>query len=121
MDLSIHLGSEKRVNRPKDSDAEARIMEVKKGVKKLRKWLAGAEVGSLRVSWEEPPQTFSWDVKRGVLDGLKGLRAERVVKGVINWGLDWNKGRKYRFEVEYLKELERDRQIEGVGSSESLI
>jgi hypothetical protein len=121
IDLSICLGSEKRVNKPKEEDAEARITEVKKGVKKLRKWLAGAEISSLRVSWQEPPQTFAWEQKREVLDGLRGLRAERVVKGEINWGLNWNKGRRYRFEVEYLRELERDRQVEGGESSESLV
>ena len=95
-------------------------MEVKKGVKKLGKWLQGADVKSLRVSWQEPPQTFTWEVKRGVLDGLRGLRAERVDVGTINWGLAWNKGRRYRFEGEYLKELERERQLEGCGSCESL-
>ena len=94
---------------------------MKKGVKKLRKWLAGAEISTLRVSWQEPPQTFAWEQKREVLDGLRGLRAERVVKGEINWGLNWNKGRRYRFEVEYLRELERDRQVEGGESSESLV
>lgn len=119
--LSIHLGSEKRVNKPSVSDSEARITEVKKGVKKLRKWLAGADVQSLKVSWQEPPQTFSWEQKREVLDGLRGLRAESVEKGEINWGLDWNKGRKYRFEVEYLKELERGKQVDGGLSSESLV
>ena len=120
--LSIHTGSEKRVNRPKEEDAEARITEVKKGVKKLLKWLAGADVQTLVVSWQEPPQTFSWEQKREVLDGLRGLRAERVEKGEINWGLDWNRGRKYRFEVEYLRELESGRQAGGSGeSSESLV
>jgi hypothetical protein len=120
--LSIHLGSEKRLNKPKEEDADARIMEVKKGVKKLRKWLAGADVQTLVVNWQEPPQTFSWEQKREVLDGLRGLRAERVEKGEINWGLNWNKGRKYRFEVEYLRELERGRQVYGGdGSSESLV
>ena len=109
------------MNRPKDEDAEARIVEVKKGVKKLGKWLSGAAIGTLRVSWQEPRQTFAWEVKRAVLDGLRGLRAEKVVEGTINWGLEWNKGRKYRFEGVYLGELERDRQVEGAGSSESLI
>lgn len=91
-------------------------------MKKLRKWLSGAEIASLRVSWQEPPQTFTWEQKRSVLDGLRGLGAEKVEKGEINWGLNWNKGRRYRFEVEYLKELERDRQVEGGGgSSESLV
>jgi hypothetical protein len=120
--LAIHLGSEKRLNKPKEEDADARIKEVKKGVKKLRKWLAGADVQTLMVSWQEPPQTFTWEQKREVLDGLRGLRAEKVEKGEINWGLNWNKGRRYRFEVDYLRELERDKQgIDGGGgSSESL-
>jgi hypothetical protein len=117
--LSIHLGSEKRVNKPKEEDADARITEVKKGIRKLRKWLAGAVVETLKVDWQEPPQTFSWEQKKEVLDGLRGLRAEIVEVGEINWGLDWNKGRKYRFEVEYLKELERARQVGG--SEESLV
>jgi hypothetical protein len=121
--LSIHLGSEKRLNRPKEEDADARIIEVKKGVKKLRKWLAGAEIASLRVSWQEPPQTFTWEQKRELLDGMRDLRAERVEKGEINWGLKWNKGRRYRFEVDYLRELERDRQVlnSGVRSSENSV
>ncbi len=96
---------------------------MKKGVKKLRKWLAGAEIASLRVSWQEPPQTFTWEQKRELLDGMRDLRAERVEKGEINWGLKWNKGRRYRFEVDYLRELERDRQVlnSGVRSSENSV
>ena len=116
--LDIYLGAEKRVNRPQASDAEARIVEVKKGVRKVKKWLAGAEVRSLVVGWREPANTFAWEVKKEVLDGLRGLRAERVEVGEVNWGLQWNKGRRYRFEVGYLKELERGWQ--GGGSSESL-
>jgi hypothetical protein len=71
------------------------------------KWLSGADVQSLRISWQEPPQTYTWEQKRDVLDGLRVLRAVKVDAGEINWGLNWNKGRRYRFEVEYLKELER--------------
>ncbi|PSS09209.1 hypothetical protein M430DRAFT_53741 [Amorphotheca resinae ATCC 22711] len=113
--LSIHLGSEKRNNKPGDIEADARIMEVKKGVKKLRKWLAGADIQSLKISWQEPPQTYTWEQKRDVLDGLKGMRALKVDAGQINWGLNWNKGRKFRFDVEYFRELERGRQ-EAAGS-----
>lgn len=105
--ISIHLGSEKRNSRPNEVEAEVRMSEVKKGIKKLRKWLAGADVQSLVLSWQEPPQTYSWERKREVLDGLRGIRAVRVQAGEINWGLDWNKGRRFRFEVEYLRELER--------------
>jgi hypothetical protein len=105
--LSIHLGSEKRNNKPGDVEADARITEVKKGIKKLRTWLAGADIHSLKISWQEPPQTYTWEQKREVLDGLRAMRAVKVVAGEINWGLNWNKGRKFRFEVEYFKELER--------------
>jgi hypothetical protein len=108
--VSIHLGSEKRNNKIGDFESEARISGVTKGVKKVRKWLVGADLQSLMVSWQEPTSTYTWEQKRDILDGLRGLRAQRVVAGEINWGLDWNKGRKYRFETEYLKELERERQ-----------
>jgi hypothetical protein len=108
--LSIHLGSEKRNNKPGDVEADARITEVKKGIKKLRTWLAGADIHSLKISWQEPPQTYTWEQKREVLDGLRAMRAVKVVAGEINWGLNWNKGRKFRFEVEYFKELERGRK-----------
>ncbi|TVY80854.1 hypothetical protein LSUE1_G001986, partial [Lachnellula suecica] len=106
--LSIHLGSEKRNNRPVGVETFARLQEVKKGIKKVGKWLAGADIQSMQISWQEPPQTFTWDQKREVLDGLKVMRAANAVPGEINWGLDWNKGRRFRFEVEYLKELQRD-------------
>jgi hypothetical protein len=112
--LSLHLGSEKKNNRPGDIEADARITEVKKGIKKMGKWLAGAELQSLKISWQEPPQTYTWEQKKVVLDGLRGLRALKVDAGEINWGLNWNKGRKYRFEIEYLKELERGRQDNSV-------
>jgi hypothetical protein len=110
--LHLHLGSEKRVSKPEEMEAEARITEVRKGIKKLGKWLSGADIRTMRVSWQEPPQTYSWETKRETLDALRVLRAVRVEAGEINWGLNWNKGRKYRFEIEYLKELERGRQIE---------
>ena len=91
-------------------EADARITEIKKGIKKVGKWLSGADIQSLRISWQEPPQTYTWEQKRDVLDGMKALKAVKVDAGEINWGLNWNKGKKYRFEMEYLKELERTRQ-----------
>jgi hypothetical protein len=106
--LSIHLGSEKRNNKPDEVEAAVRLSEVKKGIKKIAKWLASANIQSLLLSWQEPPQTYTWDQKKEVLDGLRGLRAVKVEAGKINWGLNWNKGRKFRFEVEYFKELERE-------------
>lgn len=87
-----------------------RMSEVKKGIKKLRKWLAAADIQSMILSWQEPPQTYTWEQKKEVLDGLKGMRAVSVEAGEINWGLNWNKGRRFRFEVEYFKELERKGQ-----------
>lgn len=110
--LSIHLGSEKRNTKPGDIEADARITEVKKGIKKLGKWLSGADVQNLKISWQEPPQTYTWEQKKDILNKLRGLRPLRVDVGEINWGLNWNKGKKYRFEIEYLKELERDQQVE---------
>jgi hypothetical protein len=107
LSLSIHLGSEKRKQKPQDFEAGARLVEVKKGIKKMRKWLAGADIHFLRINWQEPPQTYTWEQKKMLLDGLRPLRPIRVEVGEINWGLEWNKGRKYRFENEYLKELER--------------
>ncbi|KUJ10600.1 uncharacterized protein LY89DRAFT_689261 [Mollisia scopiformis] len=109
----IHLGSEKRTTKPGDIEADARIAEVKKGIKKLGKWLGGADVQTLKVNWQEPPQTYTWEQKKDILDGMRVLRAVKVDAGEINWGLNWNKGRKFRFEIEYLKELERGSQIEG--------
>ncbi|TVY26424.1 hypothetical protein LHYA1_G003583 [Lachnellula hyalina] len=109
INLSIHLGSEKRANRPV-GETYARLQEVKKGIKKLDKWLSGADIQRMEISWQEPPQTFTWPQKKEVLDGLRAIRAVSVLPGEINWGLDWNKGRRFRFEVEYLKELERVEQ-----------
>ncbi|PVH71845.1 hypothetical protein DL98DRAFT_520839 [Cadophora sp. DSE1049] len=110
--LSIHLGSEKRNNKPGEVEAAARILEAKKGIKKVRNWLSGANVHTLKISWQEPPQTYTWEQKRDILDGVRPLRARIVDVGEINWGLSWNKGKKYRFEVAYLKELERGHQAE---------
>lgn len=109
LSLSIQLGSEKRKQKPEDFEAEARLKEVAKGIKKLRKWLAGADIQVLTIGWQEPPQTYTLEQKKEVLDGLRPLRAVRVEAGDINWGLDWNKGKKFRFDVDYLKELERER------------
>jgi hypothetical protein len=119
--VSIHLGSEKRNSRPGDVEADARITEVKKGVRKLGKWLAAADVQSLKIGWQEPPQTYTWEQKRDVLDGLKGLRTVRVEVGEINWGLNWNKGRRFRFEVEYFKELERGRLEELAAAASEVV
>jgi hypothetical protein len=118
--LSIHLGCEKRATKPGEVEADARITEIKKGIKKVGKWLSGADVQSLRISWQEPPQTYTWEQKKDVLDGIKVLRAARVDTGEINWGLNWNKGKKYRFEIEYLKELERARQDDVIATSSEL-
>jgi hypothetical protein len=118
--LSIHLGCEKRATKPGEVEADARITEIKKGIKKVGKWLSGADVQSLRISWQEPPQTYTWEQKKDVLDGIKVLRAVRVDTGEINWGLNWNKGKKYRFEIEYLKELERARQDDVIATSSEL-
>ncbi|KAA8566365.1 hypothetical protein MFRU_019g00130 [Monilinia fructicola] len=109
LSLSIQLGNEKRKLKPEDFEAGARVKEVTKGIKKLRKWLAGADIQFLKIGWQEPPHTYTWEQKKDILDGLKPLRARRVETGDINWGLDWNKGKKFRFDVEYLKELERAR------------
>jgi hypothetical protein len=107
--ITLCLGSEKRMLG--ETEASTRLLEVRKGIKKLGKWLSGAEIKSMTVSWQEPPQTYSWEMKREVLDGLRGLKAERVVEGEINWGLEgkgkWNRGKKYRFEAGYLGSLER--------------
>lgn len=109
LSLSIQLGSEKRKLKPEDFEADARVKEVSKGIKKLRKWLAGADIQFLKIGWQEPPQTYTWEQKKDILDGLKPLRAVRVETGDINWGLDWNKGKKFRFDVDYLTRLERGR------------
>ncbi|KAF7883827.1 hypothetical protein EAF00_011139 [Botryotinia globosa] len=109
LSLSIQLGSEKRKQKPDDFEAEARLIEVTKGIKKLRKWLAGADIQILRIGWQEPPQTYTLEQKKEILDGLRALKAVKVEAGDINWGLDWNKGKRFRFDVDYLKELERER------------
>ncbi|KAK6608197.1 hypothetical protein H4I95_03577 [Botrytis cinerea] len=81
-----YLGSEKRKQKPDDFEAEARLIEVTKGIKKLRKWLAGADIQSLRIGWQEPPQTYTLEQKKDILDGLRALKAVKVEAGHINWG-----------------------------------
>ncbi|KAK2628893.1 hypothetical protein QTJ16_001996 [Diplocarpon rosae] len=111
--LSIHLGSEKRTTKPEDVEADARISEVKKGIRKFCKWLSGADIRTLKIGWQEPPQTYTWEQKKDILDGIRQMRPVRVEAGEINWGLSWNKGKKFRFDTQYLKELERGRQCQG--------
>ncbi|RDW73862.1 hypothetical protein BP5796_07304 [Coleophoma crateriformis] len=105
--ISIYLGCEKRHNKPGDVEKEARLTEVSKGVKKARKWLADADIQTLVISWQEPSQTYTLEQKKDILEGLRPLQPKRVDAGEINWGLNWNKGRRYRFPVEYLKDLQR--------------
>jgi hypothetical protein len=64
-----------------------------------------ARIQTLTVDWREPPLTFTWEQKREVLDELR-VSSPSVVKAEdINWGLQYP-GRRYRFETEYLKELQ---------------
>lgn len=97
-------------------EASARLLEVRKGVKKLGKWLAGADIKALIVSWQEPPNTYSWEQKKEVLAGLAGLKACEVRKGEINWGLEgrgkWNRGRRWRWEEGWEGEVERRTQAQ---------
>ncbi|OIW26378.1 hypothetical protein CONLIGDRAFT_683365 [Coniochaeta ligniaria NRRL 30616] len=126
----VFLGAEKRLaRRPGRKESEARLEVVRKGVRKLGKWLVGPppdntkregeseEVGGLRtltVSWQEPPQTYTWEQKKSVLDEFRALRAWRVEAGEINWGLKYP-GRKFRFVEEYLAELGQARGEDGGG------
>ncbi|KAF5876530.1 uncharacterized protein Bfra_002935 [Botrytis fragariae] len=64
LSLSIQLGSEKRKQKPDDFEAEARLIEVTKGIKKLRKWLAGADIQVLRIGWQEPRRPTHWNRKK---------------------------------------------------------
>lgn len=111
--IHLNLGSEKGAGNRKSIDEiekKARTEEVKKGIKKMAKWLRvnGARIESLKVSWQEPRNCFVWETKREVLELLRGIEAERISVGVINWGLgDWNKGKRFRFEEGFLEELER--------------
>jgi hypothetical protein len=110
--INIHLGNEKKTNRPEKEDSEARLAVVRKGARKLGKWLGGTEVKSLRISWHEPPKTYIWEQKKEVLDEFRKMRAELVYLGTVNWGLTYP-GKKYQFHAEYLKGLQRDSIREG--------
>jgi len=67
--LTIHLGSEKGNTKPSGLESEARIWDVKKGIKKVGKWLAKVDLQSIRTIWQEPSQTYARKQKREVLDG----------------------------------------------------
>lgn len=105
--ITIFLGSEKKNNLPSKDAAAARLEVVKKGVRKLAKWVegVGTRIRGLRISWFEPPSTITWNQKREILDLLKVLRSESVEVGTINWNLRYPGG-KYAFKERYLKELE---------------
>lgn len=110
--IYILLGSEKRNALPSPSDAGARLAVVKKGARKLCKWLSappGGEVRRLVIHWHEPPKSFTWEMKRDILDEFRALRAESVELGVVNWGLvgAGYGGRKWKLRDEYLRTLER--------------
>ena len=115
--INIHLGNEKKTNRPEKEDSEARLAVVRKGARKLGKWLGGTEVKSLRISWHEPPKTYTWEQKKEVLDEFRIMRAELVHLGEVNWGLCYP-GKKYQFRPEYLASLQRDK-VEGKGGIDS--
>ncbi|KAK3941199.1 hypothetical protein QBC46DRAFT_383507 [Diplogelasinospora grovesii] len=130
--VHVFLGNEKRTNRPDRTDAAARLEVVRKGVRKLGKWIAGLSnlataaspsglndgretagkeedggwwrLQTLRISWQEPPQTYTWEQKKGVLDEFRAMRPKQVEVGEINWGLNYP-GKKFRFVEDYLKEL----------------
>jgi len=95
------------MNRPEKEYSDARLAVARKGVRKVGKWLGGMKVKSLKISWHEPPMTYTWEQKKDVLDEFKVLRPESVEVGVINWGLRKSyPGKKYQFHEEYLKELQ---------------
>ena len=105
--ITIHLGNEKRTSRPEKEDSEARLAIVRKGVRKIGKWLGrgGTAVKSLTISWHEPPLTYTWEHKKAILDEMKQMRAGKVKFGDINWGLRYP-GKKFQFQDDYVKELE---------------
>jgi hypothetical protein len=51
--INIHLGNEKRANKVDKVDRDARLAVVKKGSRKVGKWLGGKEIKSLTISWQE--------------------------------------------------------------------
>lgn len=115
--VHVFLGNEKRNAKPGKKESEARLEVVRKGAKKLVKWLCGLPVNdvtkesrlqTLRISWQEPPQTYTWEQKKTVLDEFRAMRPYRVEAGEINWGLKYP-GKKFRFEEEYLQELGQER------------
>jgi len=105
--INVYLGNEKKRRLPEREDSEARLAVVRKGVRKLGKWLSGTDIKTLKISWNEPPATYTWDQKKEVLDEFRSMRPEKVDVGEINWSLKYP-GKVYRFEKKYLKELERD-------------
>ncbi|CZT42420.1 uncharacterized protein RSE6_02326 [Rhynchosporium secalis] len=64
VNLSIRLAGEKRNSQPGEVEAEARVSEVQKGLVEVRKWLSGAGLQTLEISWQEPPQTYRWEQKK---------------------------------------------------------
>lgn len=104
--MNVFLGKEKKNNKPLRDDSDARLAVICKGVRKLGKWLAVADIKSLEICWHEPPQTFTWEHKMQILDEFRAMKAEKVKTGCINWGLKYP-GKQYRFDQRYLKTLER--------------
>ncbi|KAH8903890.1 hypothetical protein BR93DRAFT_182943 [Coniochaeta sp. PMI_546] len=123
--VHVFLGNEKRLARPAKKESDARLEVVRKGARKLGKWLVGPDaqgrreggggvegvevvegwrLSSLKISWQEPPQTYTWEQKKTVLDEFRTMRPLRVEAGEINWGLKYP-GKKFRFVEEYLQEL----------------
>lgn len=134
--VMVFLGKEKgaAARRLGGVEREARLEEVRRGCRKLVAWLrvggdghgkgggrgsgGGKEEGggglrSLRISWQEPPRTYTWEQKKTVLDEFRPLRAWTVEADEINWGLKYPGGRKFRFEEDYLRELGQARGREG--------
>lgn len=105
--INVHLGNEKKANRLDRVDGDARLAVVKKGARKLGKWLAGKEIKTLTISWQEPPKTYTWEQKKDILDEFRVLRPEHCDIADLNWGLAYP-GKKYKFHVEYLKDLQRN-------------
>lgn len=105
--ITIHLGNEKRTSRPEKEDSDTRLAIVRKGIRKIGKWLGrgGTDVKSLTISWHEPPLTYTWEDKKAILDEMKQMRAGKVELGEINWGLKYP-GKKFQFQADYVKELE---------------